>query len=257
MNLTIIGSGTAVPEAAHVCSGFLLQAAGSELLMDCGGGVVHSMARLGVAWTDIDYLLLTHFHNDHIGDVPLLFFAWKHGMRPPRNRPLTVIGPRGTQKLLTDMAGTFGGHVSDPPFDVDVRELEPGAELRLDSGLVVRTVKTVHTDESIGYRLEAGDASLCYPGDTGMSEEVAEFARDVDLLLLECAAADDEQMEIHVSPSEVAAMARIAAPRRLLVTHVYPWVGRVDIADRIRAAGWDGSVEVVQDGASYGTSDEG
>lgn len=248
MQLTVIGSGTAAPEAGHVCSGFLLHAAGSSLLMDCGGGVVHSMARIGVAWQDITHLLLTHFHNDHIGDVPLLFFAWKHGMRPPRSRPLTVVGPRGTQQLLDGMASVFGSHMMEPPFDVDVRELAPGDELRLDGGVRLRTVKTRHTDESIGYRVESGAASLCYPGDTGMSEEVGRFARGADALLLECAATDDEPMEIHLSPAEVAAMAGIAKPRRLLVTHVYPWVGRGDVAEQIRAGGWDGEVSVVRDG---------
>jgi ribonuclease BN (tRNA processing enzyme) len=248
MRLTVIGSGTAAPEADHVCSGFLLEGHGVRALLDCGSGVVHSMARLGTDWQGITHLLITHFHNDHIGDVPMLFFAWKHGMRPARSQPLTVIGPKGTRKLLGRMAKVFGGHLGDPGFELTVRELKPGEEARLNDVVRLRTAKTRHTDESMGYRIEADGRALCYPGDTGPSETVSLFAQGADVLLVECAVPDDEAMEVHLTPSGVAQLARMALPRRLLLTHVYPWLDRAGVPDRVREAGWPGGAEMVADG---------
>jgi ribonuclease BN (tRNA processing enzyme) len=248
MKLTVIGSGTAAPEARHACSGFLLETHGIRALLDCGGGVVHNMARLGVEWQRITHLVITHFHNDHIGDVPLLFFAWKHGMRPSRSEPLTVIGPKGTRKLLARMADIFGSHLSEPGFEVTYTELESDDELRLDHVARLRCRKTPHTDESLAYRVEADGRSFCYTGDTGMSEDVARFVQGADALLIECAVPDDEPMETHLSPQQVATMARIALPRRLLVTHVYPWTGRGHVPEMVRAGGWPAKVEMVADG---------
>src|SRR5690606_15588535 len=129
MKLTVVGSGTAAPEPDRVCAGHLLESAELRLLLDCGPGVVHGMARLALDWRGITHLLLTHFHNDHIGDVPTLFFAWKHGMLPARSAPLTVFGPPGTKKLLGRMGELFGSHVGAPDFPLDVHELEGGEEL--------------------------------------------------------------------------------------------------------------------------------
>src|SRR5687768_2351360 len=91
MRLTVLGCGTAAPDADRAASGFYLEAGGLAMLMDCGPGVVHHMARFGIDWQHITHLLITHFHNDHIGDVPALFFAWRYGMLPPRTDPLTLI----------------------------------------------------------------------------------------------------------------------------------------------------------------------
>jgi ribonuclease BN (tRNA processing enzyme) len=195
--LTALGTGTASPEGDRACSGYHLETGGLRLLLDCGPGVVHSMARLGVDWRRVTHLVLTHFHNDHIGDVPMLFFAWKHGMRPARSEPLTVVGPAGTGKLLERMADVFGGHMRDFDFDVTIDEVEPGAERRLGDVVRLRTAKTPHTEESLAYRIEADGRSFCYTGDTGMSRDLASFAQSVDALLIECSVPDDHPMPTH------------------------------------------------------------
>jgi ribonuclease BN (tRNA processing enzyme) len=248
MILTCIGTGTAAPEHDRVCSGFLLEADGLRLLLDCGGGVVHNMARIGVAWQGITHLLLTHFHNDHIGDVPLLFFAWKHGMRPGRSEPLTVIGPKGTRKLVKRMADVFGGHLEEPGFEVRWEELDGGDALRLSDVVRLSTAASRHTEGSLAFRVEADGRSFCYTGDTGMSSDLAIFAQGVDTLLIECSVPDSEAMDTHLTPRQVAEMARIALPKRLLLTHVYPQLDRSALPELVRLGGWPARVELAADG---------
>jgi ribonuclease BN (tRNA processing enzyme) len=251
MHLTCIGTGTAVPEAEHVCSGYLLESHGLRILLDCGGGVVHRMACLGLDWRDITHLVITHFHNDHIGDLPLLFFAWKHGMRPGRSQPLTLIGPQGVRLLIQKMAGVFGGHLSAPGFEIVIREIHDGEEIRLDAATRLLAASTPHTEESLAYRIETGARSFCYTGDTGPGSDVAIFAQGVDLLLMECSVPDEDAMDTHLTPSQVAEMARIALPRRLLLTHIYPQLDRDRLPDLVRAGGWPATIEVAQDGTTY------
>jgi ribonuclease BN (tRNA processing enzyme) len=247
MRLTVIGSGTAAPEPDRVCSGFLLETGELRLLLDCGGGVVHNMARLQLDWRHITHLVLTHFHNDHIGDVPLLFFAWKHGMRPARTQSLTVVGPKGTVKLLQRMRRVFGAHLQ-PDFELVIDELADGEERRLNDVTRISAGSTPHTKESVAYRIEADGRSFCYTGDTGMSAEVARFAQGVDALLIECSLPQDEAMDTHLTPADVAAMARVALPRRLMVTHCYPQLDRGRLPELVRLGGWPARVEVVADG---------
>lgn len=248
MLLTCIGTGTAAPEPDRACAGFLVEVEEGRILFDCGPGVLRSMAQHRVPWPDITHLALTHFHNDHIGDVPALFQAWKHGMRPARTAPLIVVGPIGTAGLLDGMARLFGRHVGEPGFDVEVCELAGEGEIPIGRSAVLRAGATRHTAVALAYRLESGVRSFCYTGDTGPVEEVALFARDVNTLLAECSVPDEERMSTHLSPSGLAWLARLAMPHRLLVTHIYPQLSRDAVPDLVRAAGWPGPLHVVHDG---------
>lgn len=251
MKLTIVGSGTAAPEAGRVCSGYWVEADDGRLLLDCGAGVVHGMARLRLSWPELDHLLITHFHNDHIGDVPMLLFALKHGVRPPREKPLSVWAPHGIGERMKAMEAAFGDHVADPGFPVVIREVAPGDDFAI-GGLAVRAVSTPHTDRSLAYRLTDDAVSLGYTGDTGPSAAVGTMMAGVDTLIAECSLPDDDAIETHLSPSSLAAMARRAAPGRLVVTHVYPQLDALGAVGRVRAAGWEGETIRAEDGTTLG-----
>src|SRR5215207_2199944 len=127
MRLTTLGTGTAAPSRGRVQSGHLVSAGAVHLLMDCGSGITTRLADLGVAWQTITHLALTHFHADHVVDVPTLLYAWRYGQLPPRSEPLQIIGPQGTLRLLSAFAGVFGDGLLSLGFPISVHELLPGA----------------------------------------------------------------------------------------------------------------------------------
>jgi ribonuclease BN (tRNA processing enzyme) len=245
VELTVVGSGTAVPSAEHVGACLYVHAPPVHLLLDCGPGATHHMARHGVPWQRVTHLAITHFHNDHIGDVPALLFALKHGVRERRRTPLHVIGPPGVGALLDRLAGAFGDHVRDPGFPLHVVELSGSLDI---GALTLRGCSTPHTDESLGYRLAAGGAALGYTGDTGPSAELAEFFAGVDLLVAECSLPDAEAMPTHLTPASAARLAVAARPGALLLTHIYPQLDRERLPQLIAEAGWRGRLHVARDG---------
>ena len=248
MNLTVIGCGMAVPDAERVCSGYHLATHGVALLFDCGPGVVHRMATLGVAWQEITHLCITHFHNDHTGDVAALFFAWKWGMLPARSAPLTVIGPRGMQRKLAQLAAAFGDHVSATPFPLHVDEMEPGERRLLGDVVQVGATKTPHTAESLAYRVDAPGASFGYTGDTADSADVGAFMQGVHTLVMECSLPDDMPNPVHLTPTTAARMANLAQPKRLVLTHAYPQLARDTLPEVMRTVGWQGATLIARDG---------
>ena len=70
MRLTCIGAAHEVTGSCH-----LLEACGKNILIDCGmeqGPDLYENQELPVTPVDIDYVLLTHAHIDHSGNIPLL-----------------------------------------------------------------------------------------------------------------------------------------------------------------------------------------
>lgn len=245
---TVVGSGTAVPEPDRVCSGYLLETPDVRLLLDCGPGIVHHLARFSLPWQRLTHVAITHFHNDHLGELPALFFSLKHGQLPPRSEPLTLIGPAGLAERREHLAEALGEHVRDPGFPVTEVEIAPGSEHVLADEIVLRCHKTPHTEHSVCYRVDGSGWSVGFTGDTGYSEDVARFLAGTDLLAMECSMPEAWAMDTHLTPSRVARMARIAAPGELLVTHVYPLLDRAELPDLLRAAGWTGRTAIAHDG---------
>src|SRR4029450_350612 len=100
MRLTTIGTGTAAPTPGRGQSGYLVDAGDVQRLMDCGSRITTRMAALGLPWQRITHLAITHFHADHVVDVPTMLYAWRYRQLPPRSRGLDLIGPAGTGRVL-------------------------------------------------------------------------------------------------------------------------------------------------------------
>lgn len=249
--LTVVGCGTVVPEPDRACSSYYVERGEARVLLDCGAGAVQAMARVGVPWEHLTHLFLTHFHADHVGALPGLFFALRHGVHPPRTSvPLEVWGPPGTRALFDGLATTLGDFVVNPGFPCSIREIVPGREV-VAGDLTVTCKDVPHTPESIALRLQSRSSAsaVAYTGDTGPDEELAEFCRGVDLLVGECSLPDELVGDNHLSPSRIARLARRAGVGRLLATHVYPQFRRAaDVAALISEAGYEGPVQLASEG---------
>jgi ribonuclease BN (tRNA processing enzyme) len=250
VRLTTVGTGTVAPHPSRVGAGHLVESGGVRLLLDCGSGITHRLAALGLPWTAITHVALTHFHADHIADLALLCYAFKYGQLPPRSAPLTVIGPAGTRDLLDRMALVYGTWLHAPGYALQVVELDrAGATLTLGEGVTLRTHPVPHTPESMAYSIEAEGRRVVYTGDTGFDEAVARWAQSCDVLLTECSLPASMAIPSHLTPQQAGAMAAIARPGRLVLTHFYPPVEAIDIASEV-AAQFDGVVTLATDGWS-------
>lgn len=248
--LVVVGSGTVVPEGDRGGACYWLEMGGTLALLDCGPAAVQGLARLGLPWDRVTDLVLTHFHADHVAGVPALLFALKHGLLPARRRaPLDVRGPPGTRRLFERLADALGDFLLEPGYPLRIAEVAPGEAAELRGGAVLRAHPTPHTEESQAVRID-GPAAVGYTGDTGPSETLGAFFRGVDLLVCECSLRDEEVGDHHLSPSRVARLAGTARPGRLLLTHVYPHLRRLGVAELVREAGYDGPLEVAHDGLS-------
>lgn len=252
MRLTTIGTGTAAPHAGRIQAGALVEPGDIRLLVDCGSGVVQRMAATGLPWATLTHVAITHFHADHTTDLATLIYAWRYGMLPPRSEPVTLIGPPGMAALMEAMRSAFGEGLLDGPPAIAIVELAPGERQVLGEGVELESFKVPHTDESVAYSVSAGPSRIVLTGDTGFDPALGAWAEGCDVLLCECSLPDSLALPMHLTPRQCGALAAIARPRHLALTHFYPPVESEPIAAQV-AEHFGGMVSLCEDGWSVTT----
>lgn len=243
MRVWVLGAGTLLPHPWRGSPGYWIETQEERILLDCGAGTLRTLAKTGRPWSLLTHLLVTHFHTDHVGELAPLLFALRHGPRPPRSAPLHLLGPQGLNEHLHALARAHGSYITDPGFPLAVEELDPERAWISESGtLRVRSMRTLHTEEALAFRLETPGSSVGFTGDTGPREGLGRFLRGCHLLVAECSHPDGEGTENHLTPSGLAALATDAKPDLLLTVHAYPPLEPEGIPDLLRGRGYRGRV---------------
>jgi ribonuclease BN (tRNA processing enzyme) len=247
MRLTVIGSGSISLSPTRGCSCHVVEAGDVRMLLDCGPGAAHSLARHHVDWWNITHIALSHWHLDHISDLPVLLFAFRHARLEPRAAPLTIIGPAGTRDLLDRWAAALGDWLRVPGFPLEVIEPALDTPTEVSAGVTLTSRSVPHTAESVAYSLEHAGRRLVYTGDTGDDPSLGAWAAGCDVLLAECSLPDTMPVAIHLTPSQTAALATVAQPGVLVVTHMYPPLEGIDLRAELGAR-WAGPIVIGTDG---------
>ena len=87
MEMILLGTGCPVVSLERYGPATLVRHGGTSLLVDCGSGVTQRLLEAGTPGNEIDGLLLTHLHSDHLVDLfQLVISSWHQGRaRPLRN----------------------------------------------------------------------------------------------------------------------------------------------------------------------------
>jgi len=225
--LTVLGTGDAFATGGHPHSCYLLEPIGEgesechAALIDCGPTAVPMLQGMAFDLAEIDLVLLTHHHGDHIAGVAFLYLNYQFLFR--RNRPLTVAGPPGTEEKCEEIFRASYGETADlmkRRFDLEYIELEDGAEREI-LGLAILPGRVTHMRKGIpfGYRIGWQGRALGLSGDTEWDENLIALAEETDIFLMECYTAD-KKIPFHTSLKDLEREGGRLRTRRLLLTHM-------------------------------------
>lgn len=215
MRLTVLGSAGSYPAPGRACSSYLLEAEGRRLLLDCGNGSLGTLLGL-LDVADVDYLVLSHAHADHLADAYAAYIARRYHPAGPCP-PLPVLAPAGVADRLAGLAGADGAALASslPVREVADRQTLEAGPFHLDFRRVEHPVPT------LGVRVRAGASVLAYSADTAPCDAVVELARDADVFLCEATWSGESRAPgLHCTGAEAGALAARAGAQRLVITHV-------------------------------------
>jgi ribonuclease BN (tRNA processing enzyme) len=221
MHLQFVGCGDAFGSGGRFNTCFHLVGNGINALIDCGATSLVAMNRLAINRNDIDTIIFSHFHADHIGGLP--FFLLEANYVLKRSRPLTLAGPIGLKSHYdTVMEAGFPGTKSlELSFPLVFQELDIGKTS--DVGKIkVTPFHVVHDDRAgpcLGFRFEAEDKVIAFSGDTEWTDVLLEVGREADLFICE-AYTRDKPIATHMALSMLERHLGQIRPKRLILTHM-------------------------------------
>ena len=260
LHLALCGAGGPMP-APNASGPCVLVIAGQRMfVVDAGTDGTRNIGRMGYNIGDIEAVLLTHFHSDHIdglGEMATLRWASR-----ANTAPLPVYGPAGVDQVIAGfnqayqydfiyrhehhgdtVAPTSGAGMTAKPFS------KPGngelSTLIDEDDLKIEALAVDHlpVEPAVGYRFTYKDRSALITGDTIKSANIERFAKGVDLLVHEALAPNlvklmnkvakqtdntvmakvtHDILDYHASPLEAAETARDAGVGHLLYYHIVP-----------------------------------
>jgi ribonuclease BN (tRNA processing enzyme) len=249
MKLTVLGKSPSWQDAGGACSSYLVEDGETAMLIDCGSGALGKLRSVR-DYRDIEAIVLSHFHADHLLDlIPLACAltygpAASEGLRAPR-----LIGPAGIGPYFERL----GTAIDDPGLIVGafaLEEYEPGVAVGVGR-LAVTAHSVVHIGATHAIEVDASPGRIVFGADGRYSDELVRAASGAEVLIAEATLPEpDPGQEIHMSAAEAGRLASAAGVGRLVLTHISDELD-LDFALEQAHAAFSGPVEIAAEGSSY------
>ena len=249
----VCGSAAPLPTEGRAQACLAVLTPSHFFIVDAGPGSANTISLGALPGERLDGLLLTHFHSDHIAEIPTVnLTSWVAG----RQGPLKLYGPPGVQRIADGFNEAFAldrgyrtSHHGAEFMPIEFGKLEAierPVESRLEFGdMTITSFKVDHApiEPAVGYRFDYKGRSVVITGDTVVTDRLRSVVDDADLLFsdalslptvktLEGAAATSGQKRVakilfdiqdyHASVADVAELTRSTGVGMTALYHLVP-----------------------------------
>lgn len=212
MKLTVLGCLGAYPYKGQGTTGYLLQSGDFNLLLDAGSTTLVQLEKI-LDPLALDAVILSHYHHDHIADLGVLQYYWQLFPTKEAKPILPIYGHTLDEFHFNDLtlAGVTEGR---PYYETEQLELGPFS---------VTFMKTIHPVVCYAMRFVENSTGkvFVFTGDSGYLASFTEFAKGCDLFLADTYLfAGHENHKAHFTAKESGEIARAAAVKKLVLTHL-------------------------------------
>ena len=178
MKLKIIGSGDM--KSIYNSASYLID---DDILIDIPNGTNKALIKENLLPSDINNLLITHYHGDHFFDIPFLLlskldncnnkiniYTHKSGFKKIKNA-VKLAFPNTVKKIYN---GVEINKINDETFKINDYE--------------INRVKVQHSSlkNSFGYTFKKDNLVVSFTGDARYSEEIENMAKISNYLVCDC-----------------------------------------------------------------------
>ena len=244
MELTLLGTGCPKVDYKRFGPSNYVSTKKTKILIDCGSGVTQRLDQIKVSTANIDALMLTHLHTDHVIDLYQLIISSWHSYR---TKPWIIYGPKGTKKFVNKIMDAWSDEraqrinyevrSSVQAFKLIVREFKSTGKFKIkDISVTYFEVDHKPVKYAYGFNFINNKKKLTISGDTRPCENIMKYGQKSDVLLHEVFI-DGELKETnkmrskktlhnvrsyHTPSTIVGKIAKLTKCKKLVLTHLVP-----------------------------------
>ncbi|HEU5230498.1 MAG TPA: ribonuclease Z [Ktedonobacteraceae bacterium] len=239
-SLTLLGTGTCQIEFERRASSVLLELDGTYILFDCGHGVVQRLLEAGVQHRQVQHIVLSHFHPDHVSDLVPFLQAGAWSRRNPRTQDVHIYGPAGVQRVVSGLMDVFGANsfqqssyaivvheVTDERFEIDAHHFE---------------FLSLPPAGNHGLRFRWGGRCYALTGDSYFHAEEIAFLKQSDLAVIDSG---------HIEDREIVDLAVASQAKLIVCSHLYREIDAARLQMLAAQEGYQGTILVGRDLMSF------
>jgi ribonuclease BN (tRNA processing enzyme) len=214
MRLTVLGCYGPYPPAGQNCSGYLLQDGDTSVLLDCGNGVLSRLRYHLEPW-DLNAVVLSHLHSDHVSDLMIMRYAIMIKKKGTSGEPLAVYAP-GEPSVEFD-------RLSYKKY-ITAHAVSEGSTIQIGD-MHFRFSAGKHSFPSHFTTVEINYKKFVFSGDTEAFPEMVDTIRGADVFLCEANYLREDingGSKNHLAAYQAAEAAKKAGVGRLVLTHLHP-----------------------------------
>jgi ribonuclease BN (tRNA processing enzyme) len=239
-SITLLGTGTCQIEHERRASSVLIQLDGMPVLFDCGHGVVQRLLEVGVQHNELNHIVVSHFHPDHISDLIPFLHAGAWSRHNPRTTDLHIYGPPGIRQLIDGFKNIFGvSALQQPTYVVFVYEVDGE---RFSIGPYDFDFISLPPAGNHGLRFVWQGKRYAITGDSNFHEYEIAFLNQVDLAIIDSG---------HVEDDEIVQLAVASEAKTIVCSHLYREINAPNLQVLAEKAGYKGTILVGRDLMSF------
>lgn len=222
MKIRLLGTASGKPVLHRSASAMWIQQAETCFLIDAGDNVARQLIRFGCMPHDMDAIVISHTHPDHVAGLPGLL-QWMHLEK--RTEPLAIYMAESIVGPFQNALSLFNLYPERWEYSISWHKM---ANLKYFSIGSVR-INPVNNDhlvklspyakeaglgsEAFSFLLEENGNRILVSADAPDLNHLVPYADNCSLLITECT---------HVSMDEIIRFARSAQIDRVILTHIPP-----------------------------------
>lgn len=211
MKVTVLGQWGGYPAPNGATSSYMIEKEGFTLIVDMGSGALAKLQNYKDV-IDIDAVILSHYHHDHVADIGVLQYARLVQYYVMNHETiLPIYGHRENEQAFESLTHD----------QTEGRSYDPDEEINIGP-LTITFLRTKHPVPCFGMRITDGETIIVYTADTAYQTEWNDFSVNADLLITDCNFYEEQDGTAagHMTSKEGAMIANKANVGELILSHL-------------------------------------
>ncbi len=229
--ITLLGTGTCQLQQHRLASSALIQLGKLNILYDIGRGITQRLNQLKLKQSDLEHIVLSHYHPDHISDLIPYLQAGSHSRIDPRKKTLNLYGPPGLKTIIKELTKTFSRY---GPL-INGYQLKLHTITKPNFKIKKHQFKFTHLPpvNNHGLKFTVNQKTYAFTGDSDYHQQAIAFIKNVDLAIVDAG---------HSTEKETIKLAVQSQAKVIVCSHQYREINGQNLTQKAKKLGYTGKI---------------